>query len=131
MNSAIELQHHDGVPVACLAGELDLTRAAAMRIDLLRAVTNQDHGLVIDLRDATYIDSAGVNVIFELAERLSARQQRLAAVVPDRAIIERVIALVNLRSILETYRTLEEAVATIRALEPDGGAPSSGRPTEP
>jgi anti-anti-sigma factor len=119
MNSAVDLQHHDGVPVARMTGEVDLTRAPTIRIDLLRAVTNQDHGLVIDLRDATYIDSAGVNVIFELAERLSARQQALAAVVPDRAIIERVLSLVNLRSILETYRTLEEAIAAIQAREPD------------
>ena len=77
--------------MARLVGEVDLTRAPGIRVGLLRAVTNQDHGLVLDLRDTTYLDSAGVNVIFELAERLSARQQRLAAVVPDRAIIERVL----------------------------------------
>ena len=119
MNSSIDLQHHDGIPVARLVGEVDLTRAPSIRVGLLRAVTNQDHGLVLDLRDATYLDSAGVNVIFELAERLSGRQQRLAAVVPDRAIIERVLTLVNLRSILESHRTLEEALDSIRALEPD------------
>ena len=88
-------------------------------------MTNQDHGLVLDLRDTTYLDSAGVNVIFELAERLSARQQRLAAVVPDRAIIERVLTLVNLRSILESHRTLEEALASIRALGPDAPPPQA------
>ena len=119
MKSGVDLQHHDGIPVARLVGEVDLTRAPSIRVGLLRAVTNQDHGLVLDLRDATYLDSAGVNVIFELAERLSGRQQRLAAVVPDRAIIERVLTLVNLRSILESHRTLEEALDSIRALEPD------------
>jgi len=119
MKSSVDLQHHDGIPVARLVGEVDLTRAPSIRIGLLRAVTNQDHGLVLDLRDATYLDSAGVNVIFELAERLSARQQRLAAVVPDRAIIERVLTLVNLRSILESHRTLDEALDSIRELEPD------------
>ena len=122
--SSVDLQHHDGIPVARLVGEVDLMRAPGIRVGLLRAVTNQDHGLVLDLRDTTYLDSAGVNVIFELAERLSARQQRLAAVVPDRAIIERVLTLVNLRSILESHRTLDEAIASIRALDPDSdGAP--------
>jgi anti-anti-sigma factor len=120
MNSMIDLQHHDGVPVARLVGEVDLTRAANIRVELLRAVTNQDHGLVVDLRDTTYLDSAGVNVIFELAERLSARQQRLHAVVPDRAIIERVLSLVNLRSVLEIHRSLDEAVAQVRALDSGG-----------
>ena len=123
MKSGVDLQHHDGIPVARLVGEVDLTRAPSIRVGLLRAVTNQDHGLVLDLRDATYLDSAGVNVIFELAERLSGRQQRLAAVVPDRAIIERVLTLVNLRSILESHRTLEEALDSIRALEADERPP--------
>ena len=119
MNSSIDLQRHDGVPVARLEGEVDLTRAPAIRADLMRAVTNHDHGLVVDLRDTSYLDSAGVNVIFELAERISARQQRLHAVVPDRAIIERVLSLVNLRSVLDIHRSLDEAVAAVRKLEPD------------
>ncbi|HEX5910811.1 MAG TPA: STAS domain-containing protein [Thermoleophilaceae bacterium] len=125
MNSSIDLQHHDGIPVARLVGEVDLTRAPGIRVGLLRAVTNQDHGLVLDLRDTTYLDSAGVNIIFELAERLSARQQRLAAVVPDRAIIERVLELVNMRSILESHRTLEAAIGAIRALGPGEPAPGA------
>lgn len=122
-SSSVDLQHHDGIPVARLVGEVDLTRAPGIRVGLLRAVSNQDHGLVLDLRDTTYLDSAGVNVIFELAERLSARQQRLAAVVPDRAIIERVLTLVNLRSILESHHTLEAAITSIRALDPDAPRP--------
>jgi anti-anti-sigma factor len=119
MSSSINLQRFDGVPVARLEGEVDLTRAPTIRVELLRAVENLDHGLVIDLRDTTYLDSAGVNVIFELAERLSSRQQLLAAVVPERAIVERVISLVNLRSILETHRTLDDAVGAVRARAPD------------
>jgi anti-anti-sigma factor len=117
VSRSVDLQRFEGVPVARLEGEVDLTRAPTIRVDLLRAVENHDHGLVIDLRDTTYLDSAGVNVIFELAERLSSRQQVLAAVVPDRAIVERVIALVNMRSILETHKTLDEALASIRALD--------------
>jgi anti-anti-sigma factor len=119
----VDLQRHSGVPVARLEGEVDLTRAPTIRVELLRAVENRDHGLVIDLRDTTYLDSAGVNVIFELAERLSSRQQLLAAVVPERAIVERVMSLVNMRSILETHRTLESAVAAVQALDP--GEPGS------
>jgi anti-sigma B factor antagonist len=120
MSRSVKLERHDDVPVARLEGEVDLTRAPTIRVELLRAVDNRDHGLVIDLRETTYLDSAGVNIIFELAERLSSRQQLLAAVVPERAIVERVISLVNMRSILETHRTLEEAVASISARAPDG-----------
>ena len=100
----------------------------AIRVGLLRAVTNQDHGLVLDLRDTTYLDSAGVNMIFELAERLSARQQRLARWCPTGRSSSACSTLVNLRSVLETHRTLEEAIASIRALPPaPGPRPRLGR----
>ena len=120
MSSNVDVQREEGVPVARLLGEIDLTRAPEVRVDLLRAVTNLDHGLVLDLRETTYLDSAGVNVIFELAERLRSRQQGLAAVVPERAIIERLIELVNFRSILQTHRDVDDAVAWVQQLAPDG-----------
>ena len=44
------------------------------------------------------MDSAGINVLFELAERLEARQQKVAVVLPERAIVRRVAELVGLGS---------------------------------
>ena len=38
---------------------------------MLTAVENQDVGLVIDLSDVSYMDSAGVNLLFDVAERLT------------------------------------------------------------
>ena len=59
------------VPVAHIEGELDAGLGAARSRDRLStAVANQDVGLVVDLSDATYVDSAGLNLLFELAERL-------------------------------------------------------------
>jgi anti-anti-sigma regulatory factor len=42
------------------------------------------------------MDSSGVQLIFELAERLEARQQRLALVVPEGAPAQRVLEIVAL-----------------------------------
>ena len=44
------------------------------------------------------MDSAGINVLFELAERLGSRQQRVAVVLPERAVVRRVAELVCLGS---------------------------------
>jgi anti-anti-sigma factor len=116
MNGTFEMQDRDGVPVARLSGEVDISRAAAIRLDLLRALSNLHHGLVVDLREVTYLDSAGVNVLFEVAERLAARQQALATVIPENALIQRVADLVNLGSATEIHQNLDDAVAAIRAL---------------
>ncbi|HEU0025347.1 MAG TPA: STAS domain-containing protein, partial [Thermoleophilaceae bacterium] len=84
------------VPVAYLSGDVDVSVSASLRERLLRAVENQDVGLVVDLSDARYVDSAGINVLFELAERLKVRQLAFAIVVPEDGLIERVFALVDL-----------------------------------
>jgi anti-anti-sigma factor len=118
MNGPFTTERHDGVAVARLSGDVDISRAAAIRAELLRVLSNLDFGLVVDLRDVTYLDSAGVNVLFEVAERLASRQQALAAVVPETALIQRVLTLVNIESAVDTHPTVDGAVAAIRNLTP-------------
>jgi anti-anti-sigma factor len=118
MNGPFTTERHDGVAVARLSGDVDISRAAAIRAGLLRVLSNLDFGLVLDLRDVTYLDSAGVNVLFEVAERLASRQQALAAVVPETALIQRVLTLVNIESAIDTHPTVDGAVAAIRNLTP-------------
>ena len=106
---------HGGIRVISLSGELDITRAPALRRELLRAIDNQAAGLVLDLNGATYLDSAAINVLFEVAEGLSARQVELAVVVPEGSLVERVVSLVDLASVARLHPTLEAAVADVRS----------------
>jgi anti-anti-sigma factor len=107
-----EIQQDDGdrVVVAALDGEIDLTRAPDIRHELMEIVTNQQHGIVLDLSEATYIDSAGVNLLFELAERLSARQLRLAAVVAPNTLIDDIAELTHLGSAIGIHSTRDAAI---------------------
>jgi anti-anti-sigma factor len=114
VNANIELDHRDSVGIARLSGEVDITQASVLREQLLAAVRNDDVGLVVDLTDASYVDSVGVSLLFELAERLSGRQIRFAVVVPPEGLIERVITIVDLNSVAEIHRGLDEALAAFR-----------------
>jgi anti-sigma B factor antagonist len=105
----------EGIRVMSLSGELDITRAPALRRELMEAVDNQDTGLVLDLKDATYMDSAAVNVLFEVAEGLTLRQVQLALVVPEGSLVERVVSLVDLGSVARLHPTLDAAVADVRS----------------
>ena len=105
---------HDGIRVVSLSGELEINRAPALRRELMGAVDNRDTGLVVDMEDTTYLDSAAVNVLFEIAEGLSARQVRLAVVVPEGSLVSRVVSLVDLGSVAPIHPTLEAAVADVR-----------------
>ena len=113
-----QLDYHDAVPVAALSGEFDVLEASRLRERLTSAVRNQDLGLVLDLTAVSYIDSAVINVMFELAERLSTRQLRLALVVPEGGLVERVLGIVNIDAVADVQRELEPAIDAIRATAP-------------
>jgi anti-anti-sigma factor len=109
------VDHHGRVSVISVGGEVGVIQVHDLRERLFGAVRNEDFGLVVDLSAATYIDSVGVSLLFELAERLAERQLRMAVVVPDGGLIERVLTIVNLDSVAEIHRTMDGALAAIPA----------------
>jgi anti-anti-sigma factor len=113
-NAEARVDYHDSVGVVTLIGEVDIVQASALRERLLGAVRNEDTGLIVDLTEASYIDSVGVSLLFELAEKLSERQLRLAVVLPDRGLVGRVLGIVNLGSVAELHPNVDDALTEIR-----------------
>jgi anti-anti-sigma factor len=111
--TAPQVDYHDSVGVVRVGGEVDIIQAHGLRNRLLSAIRNEDLGLVIDLSEATYIDSVGVSLLFELAERLGERQLGLAVVLPEDGLVERVLTMVDLRSVAQVHQTLDDAVSAI------------------
>ena len=107
------VSYHGSVGLVALAGEVDIVQAHDLRERLIGAVRNKDVGLIVDLTSTTYIDSVGVSLLFELADRLSQRQLRLAIVLPEGGLVRRVIKIVHLDSVAEIHPTVEGALAAI------------------
>jgi anti-sigma B factor antagonist len=114
VSADVEFDHRDFIGIARLSGDVDITGASAVREQLLRAIRNDDLGLVVDLTDTRYIDSVGVSLLFELAERLAGRQLRFAVVVPDEGLVDRVLKIVDVGSVAEVHRELGDALAAMR-----------------
>jgi anti-anti-sigma factor len=112
--SALELSGDD-VVVARLSGEIDLSNADQVGEGLATGVPNTALGLVIDLTATSYLDSSGIHLVFDLAERLRRRQQQLRVVVPEGAPVRRVLRIVELDGSVPVLASVEEAVAQIRA----------------
>jgi anti-anti-sigma factor len=112
---AIATNGSDEVVVAQVSGEIDLASAPVVRAELAEAVPNQALGLVVDLTTTSYLDSSGVSLIFELAERLGRRQQQLRLVVPEKAPLRRVLRIVDAAGVVPIVTTVDEASAQIRA----------------
>ena len=112
MTSAeVAIERQGGAVVAHLSGEVDMTNAARVREELLVSVPNDALALVIDLDGCRYLDSAAIEVIFDLARRLGRRRQELKLVLPDGSPLSRVLSLTEVHTVAPVHETLDAALA--------------------
>ena len=76
-----------------LRGEIDLANAAVVEEQISAAVSNQVTTVTMDLGELTYIDSAGLHVLFALVARLEVLQIPLDVRVPPGSLARRVLEL--------------------------------------
>jgi anti-anti-sigma factor len=109
----VRLDQADGVLVAHLVGEIDLSNVDEVRALIIARVSQETGAVVLDLTTTTYLDSTGVRLLFELAERLHARRQPLRIVVTDEALVRRVILLTKLDDQVPIDSTVADAVSAL------------------
>jgi anti-anti-sigma factor len=114
VGDVLEIDSRGDVVVAQLSGEIDLSNARTIGAQTSAAMRNDAAGLVLDLTATTYLDSSGVHLVFDLAERLTSRQQRLVLVVPEGSRIRRVLDLVNVQAVVPVTTEQEQAVTAAR-----------------
>jgi anti-sigma B factor antagonist len=102
---------HAALPVARVGGEVDASNAPELGVRLRELVTNESSGLIVDLSDTEYLDSAGINLLFAIGDELVARQQRLQVVVPAASAIARMLAITGLDRVHAVRETVPEALA--------------------
>jgi anti-anti-sigma factor len=117
----LRVAFHDRVVVANLEGEIDMSNARRLGASIADHVTNDAIGLAIDLTDVRYIDSAGIQVIYELNDRLQNRGQQLCLVVRPDSVIARTLDLVDASSAIGIVNATESAVS---AMTSSGEEPS-------
>ena len=100
----------DETPVGRVDGEIDASNAAAVGARLRALLVNHSLGLIVDLMRTTYIDSAGVNMLFVLGEELRTRQQELRIVVGPATPIARMLAVTGLDRAYPTHANVEDAL---------------------
>ena len=111
--ASLVIERDEGLILATIDGEIDPSNARALGREVTHGVPNDAMGVVLDLTEVDYLDSSGVQMVFELAERLEARQQRLAVVVPDGAPARAVLDIVSVDAIAALVGTRDEAVGRL------------------
>ena len=114
-----DFNHSGDVVVARFDGEIDSSNASELRRALAARLPSTASVLALDLSGVTYLDSSGIELVFELGRSLAARRQTIRLIVPETAPIRRVLELCAVESVAPIdgdWRTCSE--------------PAPGRPTE-
>ena len=105
-----------GFTVITLAGESDAYTAPRVRSDLATALSD-DAPLVVDLTQATFIDSTIVGVLLEGLAECETLERPLLLLLPDDAApeVHRLFEITGLSSLLPLVRSWDEASSRLSA----------------
>lgn len=100
----------EDLAVVAIDGEIDASNVAELRAGIQDLLDNRAIVLIVDLTPTCYVDSAGLNLLFELGAQLRERQQRLRLVVDPASPIARMIEISGLAAAEATHATREAAL---------------------
>lgn len=103
-------RHGDAV-VAEILGEVDASNTPQIAGELRDLVNNRSTRLIVDLSPTRYLDSAGINLLFNLGEELRSHQVQLRLVVDPASPVARMLALTGLDKASATFDSLTVALA--------------------
>ena len=96
--------------VVRIRGEVDLSNAWSVAGAMREAISNQPHTVVVDLAEVTYLDSAGIRVLFDLASRLAEHDQQMIVVLPVGATTRRALEVSAFATAAQMVETLDDAL---------------------
>jgi anti-anti-sigma factor len=103
-------EHVGDIAIAVVDGEIDASNARAVGDRLRESLTNRSHALIVDLAATSYVDSAGINLLFALDLELRQRRQHLRLIVPPQSPIARMLAITGLDDAVATHATRDAAL---------------------
>jgi anti-anti-sigma factor len=108
--SHLNIEQIDGVPVAHVKEDIDAANAATIHQHLAEALGPNALSLVVDLSHTGYVDSAGIDMLLRLSDRLDHRRARLILVIPDTSQLKRLAMLVGLPEAITIRPSLPAAL---------------------
>ena len=116
----IQLSFRDRILIARVTGEVDRSNAGELRNAIVEATPNDAFGVVLDLSDVDYLDSAGIHLLYRLGESLRNRGQTLRIVVPPQSPTADALRLAGIRRHVDVVEELDEGVRAVAAIAASG-----------
>jgi len=119
--ATIDVQWRDDLSFVRISGEIDTSNVSEVGEALATAAPATRSGLVVDLSGVTYLNSAMIKTLFDLAEQLRHRQQRLGLVINEGAPMRKLLLLLKLDLVIPLDFTNDDAFARIKGARTGGG----------
>ena len=110
--ASVAVERQGRTAVARLAGEVDLSNAAAVEDTVAGELTGA-RAVALDLAGLRYLDSAGLALLSRLATRCDETGTAIRLVVPPGAIVRRAIEVSGLDTVIPVDESVEAALATL------------------
>jgi anti-sigma B factor antagonist len=107
----VQFTHHDQIVVARVSGEIDLSNTGGIERVIAEAMTNERLALILDLSKVDYLDSAGIQLLYQLRERLRVRSQVFRLVIPASSPANHALKLAGINRYIDTSETVEDATS--------------------
>ncbi len=108
--SRLDIERIDGVPIAHVREDIDAANVASTHQQLGDALGPDASSLVIDLSDTRYLDSAGIDMLLRLSDRLEHRRAKLILVIPETSQLQRLATIVGLPDAIAVHPSLAQAL---------------------
>ena len=119
-----------GTFVVALSGEIDLYTAPELKAELLRLVAEEPRRIVVDMTDATFVDSTTLGVLLGAVKRLRLQGGELEIVCSDLN-IRRILSITLLDRAFTIYESLDEALRSQQVAEVPGPMLAEANPSSP
>jgi anti-sigma B factor antagonist len=113
----VTFERANGVLVARLTGELDMSNAEDIGSAVLEATSKDAVGVILDLSAVEYLDSAGIYVVFGMRSRLRARGQSLRLNVSVGSPVDDALRLAGVQSHVDVVDTVERGIEEMQATQ--------------
>ena len=102
----------DEIVAVCLEGDFDLSNAPTLGDEIDR-VLESNNDLILDLSEATFIDSSVINILVRTSRAMRGRQQSVVLQLGTAAIVERALGIAEIEQVLPRAHDRQEAVRII------------------
>lgn len=108
--TVLDIEQIEAALVVRVNEDIDAANAPAILRQLADAFGPDALSLVIDFSTTRYVDSAGIDMLLRLSDRLDQRRAKLILVIPDTSQLKRLVALVGLPEAIAVHSDLPNAL---------------------